>query len=90
MSFFFQQLKLNLEILLENIAIKYNLNKNELMKLYLPKKSKKIELSLTKSCDVNKLNYNIFKDRNNNLYYIIDNSPIKYNEIYDSIKLNKI
>lgn len=96
MDFFLQQLRFNLEIVLENISIKYNLNKNNLIKLYLPKKlNKKIQSCLSKTdenlnCksfkEVN-LNYKFFKDRNNNLYYVINNYPIKYNLIYDSIKI---
>jgi len=34
-----------------------------------------------------KLKYKIFTDKDGNLYYLINKLPLKYNGVYDSIKL---
>ena len=98
MNYFLTQYQYNLEILLNNVSKKYNINKKELFGKFYPKnipiklKNKIKEIINKKLCLYNDtpgeiINSNYFLDKNNNLYFIVNSGHFKYNNFYDAIKI---
>ena len=82
-----ERINKNIKICIDNYKNKYynlnsSLNSNLLNKNLLNKNL------LNKNLNANdKLKYKIFTDKDGNLYYLINKLPLKYNGVYDSIKL---
>ena len=99
MNYFIKQYKYNVELIINNISKEYNINKNDLMLKFYPKKiSKVLKTSLTKyiskksdiygNYDGDVISGLYFSDEMNNLYYILNPDKLKYNNYYDAIKVS--
>ena len=97
MDYFFEQYKHNSEILLDNVSKKFNIDRKLTNKLIPTKLSKKQEEYLSKLIENDKYNEDngdteldncYFEDIEGAKYIIINNRKIKYDNIYDALKIN--